>query len=47
LKPETISTKIAKDILPELLTEGSSPQAIVEARGLSQISDPDRNRRHH
>jgi aspartyl-tRNA(Asn)/glutamyl-tRNA(Gln) amidotransferase subunit B len=38
----TISTKIAKDILPELLTEGSSPQAIVEARGLSQISDPDK-----
>jgi len=36
----TISTKIAKDILPDLLTEGGSPQAIVEARGLSQISDP-------
>ena len=36
----TISTKIAKDILPDLLTEGGSPKAIVEERGLSQISDP-------
>ncbi|MEM1310857.1 MAG: Asp-tRNA(Asn)/Glu-tRNA(Gln) amidotransferase subunit GatB, partial [Cyanobacteria bacterium P01_H01_bin.153] len=36
----TISTKIAKDILPELLSSGGSPQAIVEERGLSQISDP-------
>ncbi|MGF1459765.1 MAG: Asp-tRNA(Asn)/Glu-tRNA(Gln) amidotransferase subunit GatB [Leptolyngbyaceae cyanobacterium] len=37
----SISTKIAKDILPDLLTAGGSPQAIVEERGLSQISDPD------
>ncbi|NER79250.1 MAG: Asp-tRNA(Asn)/Glu-tRNA(Gln) amidotransferase subunit GatB [Leptolyngbya sp. SIO1D8] len=37
----TISTKIAKDILPDLLTQGGSPKAIVEARGLSQISDPE------
>jgi len=37
----TISTKIAKDILPDLLTQGGSPKAIVEERGLSQISDPD------
>lgn len=36
----TISTKIAKDILPDLLSGGGSPQAIVEERGLSQISDP-------
>jgi len=36
----TISTKIAKEILPDLLTQGGSPKAIVEARGLSQISDP-------
>lgn len=36
----TISTKIAKDILPDLLTQGGSPKAIVEERGLSQISDP-------
>ncbi len=38
----TISTKIAKDILPDLLTQGGSPQAIVEERGLSQISDPEK-----
>ncbi|MGF1521724.1 MAG: Asp-tRNA(Asn)/Glu-tRNA(Gln) amidotransferase subunit GatB [Leptolyngbyaceae cyanobacterium] len=37
----TISNKIAKDLLPDLLTQGGSPQAIVEERGLSQISDPD------
>jgi len=36
----TISGKIAKDILPELLESGGSPQAIVEAKGLTQISDP-------
>ena len=29
----TISTKIAKDILPDLLTQGGSPQAIVEEIG--------------
>ncbi|MBF2034745.1 MAG: Asp-tRNA(Asn)/Glu-tRNA(Gln) amidotransferase subunit GatB [Leptolyngbyaceae cyanobacterium T60_A2020_046] len=38
----TISTKIAKDMLPELLTQGGSPKAIVEAKGLSQISDPEK-----
>jgi len=36
----TISTKIAKELLPELLQEGGSPQALVEERGLSQLSDP-------
>ncbi|MEY2983857.1 MAG: Aspartyl-tRNA(Asn) amidotransferase subunit / Glutamyl-tRNA(Gln) amidotransferase subunit [Cyanobacteriota bacterium] len=36
----TISGKIAKDILPELLEKGGSPQAIVESRGLTQLSDP-------
>ncbi|KEF40891.1 MAG: glutamyl-tRNA amidotransferase [Cyanobium sp. CACIAM 14] len=36
----TISGKIAKEILPELLEKGGSPQAIVEARGLGMISDP-------
>jgi aspartyl-tRNA(Asn)/glutamyl-tRNA(Gln) amidotransferase subunit B len=35
----TISGKIAKDILPELLAEGGSPQKIVEKKGLMQISD--------
>ena len=38
----TISTKIAKDILPDLLTQGGSPKAIVEEKGLSQISDPEK-----
>ncbi|AIE75407.1 MULTISPECIES: Asp-tRNA(Asn)/Glu-tRNA(Gln) amidotransferase subunit GatB [unclassified Synechocystis] len=37
----TISGKIAKDILPELLEKGGSPQKIIEARGLIQISDPE------
>jgi aspartyl-tRNA(Asn)/glutamyl-tRNA(Gln) amidotransferase subunit B len=36
----TISNKIGKDILPELLETGGSPKAIVEAKGLVQISDP-------
>ncbi|MBR8831182.1 MAG: Aspartyl/glutamyl-tRNA(Asn/Gln) amidotransferase subunit B [Chroococcopsis gigantea SAG 12.99] len=36
----TISGKIAKDILPELLSEGGSPKAIVEKKGLVQVSDP-------
>lgn len=36
----TISNKIGKDILPELLESGGSPKAIVEAKGLVQISDP-------
>jgi aspartyl-tRNA(Asn)/glutamyl-tRNA(Gln) amidotransferase subunit B len=36
----TISNKIGKDLLPELLTQGGSPKALVEERGLSQISDP-------
>lgn len=35
----TISGKIAKDILPELLTDGGSPKALVEKKGLIQISD--------
>jgi len=39
IETETISGKIAKDILPELLTKGGSPKAIVESKGLSQISD--------
>lgn len=35
----TISGKIAKDLLPELLTAGGSPKALVESKGLIQISD--------
>ncbi len=36
----TISNKIGKDLLPTLLKEGGSPKAIVEEKGLVQISDP-------
>jgi aspartyl-tRNA(Asn)/glutamyl-tRNA(Gln) amidotransferase subunit B len=35
----TISGKIAKEILPELLTNGGSARALVEKKGLIQISD--------
>lgn len=37
----TISGKIAKDLLPELLVKGGSPQEIVESKGLIAISNPD------
>ncbi|MGC1309098.1 MAG: Asp-tRNA(Asn)/Glu-tRNA(Gln) amidotransferase subunit GatB [Phormidesmis sp.] len=37
----TISNKIGKDMLPELLEKGGSPREIVESKGLSQISSPD------
>ncbi len=36
----TISGKIAKDLLPELLSQGGSPKALVEKKGLIQLSDP-------
>ncbi|AFZ32781.1 aspartyl/glutamyl-tRNA(Asn/Gln) amidotransferase subunit B [Gloeocapsa sp. PCC 7428] len=39
IEDNTISGKIAKDILPELLTKGGSPKAIVERDNLGQISD--------
>ncbi|MEC4983909.1 MAG: Asp-tRNA(Asn)/Glu-tRNA(Gln) amidotransferase subunit GatB [Oscillatoria sp. PMC 1068.18] len=35
----TISGKIAKEILPELLTKGGSAKKIVESKGMVQISD--------
>ena len=35
-----ISGKIAKELLSELLAQGGSPKAIVEAQGLGMISDP-------
>ncbi len=35
----TISGKIAKEILPELLSQGGSPQELVNRKGLVQISD--------
>ncbi|WP_373470713.1 Asp-tRNA(Asn)/Glu-tRNA(Gln) amidotransferase subunit GatB [Carnobacterium alterfunditum] len=37
----TISGKIAKDLLPELLVKGGSPKEIVESKGLIAISNPD------
>lgn len=40
IEANTISNKIAKDILPDLLTQGGSPKAIVEKKGLLQVSDP-------
>ncbi len=35
----TISGKIAKEVLPDLLTEGGSAKELVERKGLIQISD--------
>ena len=35
-----ISGKIAKEILPELLSKGGSPIDLVEVKGLGMISDP-------
>ncbi len=35
----TISGKIAKDVFEIVWTEGGSPRAIVEARGLKQVTD--------
>lgn len=36
---EKISSKIAKEIFPEVVAKGTSPSAIVEAKGLVQNSD--------
>lgn len=36
----TISNKIGKDILPELLEKGGSAKEIIKSKGLEQISDP-------
>ena len=35
-----ISGKIAKEILPELLSKGGSPKQLVQDRGLGMIGDP-------
>lgn len=37
----TISTRIAKDVFEEMLNTGEAPEAIVEKRGLKQVSDAD------
>jgi aspartyl-tRNA(Asn)/glutamyl-tRNA(Gln) amidotransferase subunit B len=34
-----ISNRIANELLPDLFRDGGSPRALVEARGLTQISD--------
>ncbi|NCJ07635.1 Asp-tRNA(Asn)/Glu-tRNA(Gln) amidotransferase subunit GatB [Synechococcales cyanobacterium C] len=39
IESSTISSKIAKDLLPKLLSQGGSPKALVEQKGLTQISD--------
>jgi aspartyl-tRNA(Asn)/glutamyl-tRNA(Gln) amidotransferase subunit B len=39
IENDTISGKIAKEILPELLSQGGSAKEIVERKGLSQNSD--------
>jgi aspartyl-tRNA(Asn)/glutamyl-tRNA(Gln) amidotransferase subunit B len=40
IEANTISNKIGKDILPELLAKGGSAKALVESKGLVQVSDP-------
>ena len=39
LEAGTISGKIAKDVFAELVKDGGSPKAIVQKRGIEQISD--------
>ena len=38
----TISSKIAKDVFEEMFNTGKEPEAIVEEKGLTQISDEDK-----
>ena len=39
IKAGTISGKIAKDVFEIVCTEGGDPRAIVETRGLTQVTD--------
>ena len=39
LQAGTLSSRLAKDVLGEMLSAGGSPRAIVEKRGLTVISD--------
>ncbi|MGF1602723.1 MAG: Asp-tRNA(Asn)/Glu-tRNA(Gln) amidotransferase subunit GatB [Thermosynechococcaceae cyanobacterium] len=39
IEDQTISGKIAKELLPDLLTQGGSPKELVEKKGLTQITD--------
>lgn len=36
---DVISSRVAKDIFPEILEKGTSPKQIIERDGLSQVSD--------
>lgn len=40
IEANTISNKIGKDILPELLASGGSAKELIERKGLIQVSDP-------
>lgn len=40
IENETISSKIAKKVFKEIVTNGSEPKAWVESKGLVQLSDP-------
>ena len=42
----TISGKIAKNLFPEMIASGHSPEELVEKSGLSQISDDESLRKH-
>ena len=39
---DTISSRAAKDVFALMLEEGGDPDAIVEEKGLTQISDPNK-----
>jgi aspartyl-tRNA(Asn)/glutamyl-tRNA(Gln) amidotransferase subunit B len=39
IRDETISSKIAKTVFEVLVTEGGEPDAVIDARGLRQLSD--------
>jgi aspartyl-tRNA(Asn)/glutamyl-tRNA(Gln) amidotransferase subunit B len=36
---DIISSRVAKDIFPEVLTKGTSPKEIIDREGLAQVSD--------
>ena len=39
LADDTISSKQAKEVFAAIMDEGADPEAIVEARGMKQVSD--------
>jgi len=39
IKDNTISGKIAKDVLDEMFTSGKGPRSIIEEKGLQQVTD--------